>query len=114
MHRAGVLILLRDPSKRIAWQLRDDDPGVPTANSWGIFGGWIEPGESRRAAAIREVKEELSVELDPSQLDYLGVFEIYPEVNAYVYSYLILDGLREAVLHEGQAFAFLSAAEWKG
>jgi 8-oxo-dGTP pyrophosphatase MutT (NUDIX family) len=114
MGREGVLILLRDSSNRIAWQLRDDNSNVPAANSWGIFGGWIEPGESHKEAIIREMKEELSIVLDLSKLEYLGIYKIYPEVIAHIYTYLILDGLKSAILHEGQLYKFMSIKELLG
>lgn len=38
-------------------------------------GGKRESGESDEAALIREIREELSVELDPATLRLLGVFE---------------------------------------
>ncbi|ERS36079.1 hypothetical protein HMPREF1275_01045 [Propionibacterium sp. KPL1844] len=38
-------------------------------------GGKIEPGETARAAAVREVAEELRLQLDPSFLQPLGTFQ---------------------------------------
>lgn len=38
-------------------------------------GGKIEPGETARAAAVREVAEELRLQLDPSLLQPLGTFQ---------------------------------------
>lgn len=38
-------------------------------------GGKLEPGESARACAVREVREELGIELDPASLTQLGRFE---------------------------------------
>ncbi|WP_162621816.1 NUDIX hydrolase [Microbacterium suaedae] len=38
-------------------------------------GGKPDPGESAVEAAVREIREELSVELDPAQMRLLGVFE---------------------------------------
>jgi 8-oxo-dGTP diphosphatase len=39
-----------------------------------IPGGKREPGETDQAAVIREIKEELSVDLKPSTIKYLGTF----------------------------------------
>ena len=41
-------------------------------------GGKREPGESDSQAVIREVREELTVNLVPETLAYLGVFEAQP------------------------------------
>ena len=38
-------------------------------------GGKPEPGESALQAAVREIREELSVDLDPERMIFLGVFE---------------------------------------
>ncbi|WP_221585261.1 NUDIX domain-containing protein [Microbacterium sp. G2-8] len=38
-------------------------------------GGKPDPGESAVDAAIREIREELDVELDPTRMRLLGVFE---------------------------------------
>ena len=43
--------------------------------SYMQVGGKLEPGESARDAAVREVEEELGVSLDPAELVPLGEFE---------------------------------------
>ena len=44
-------------------------------DTYYLPGGKRETGESDHAALIREIKEELSVELRPETLTYLGQFE---------------------------------------
>lgn len=44
-------------------------------DTWYIPGGKREPGESDREALIREVREELSVELIPGTIQHYGTFE---------------------------------------
>jgi len=39
---------------------------------WGFFGGGIELGETPLIAVVREAKEELSIELLPEDIIYLG------------------------------------------
>lgn len=43
--------------------------------SYMQVGGKLEPGEEAWQAAVREVREELGVDLDPGQLDLLGQYE---------------------------------------
>lgn len=44
-------------------------------DTYYIPGGKREIGESDQEALIREIKEELSVELDGNTLDFIGIFE---------------------------------------
>jgi 8-oxo-dGTP diphosphatase len=44
-------------------------------DTWYFPGGKRDPGESDEQALIREIREELSVEVDPSTMKLYGVFE---------------------------------------
>jgi len=48
---------------RYVLQLRDDLPGVAARGMWGLFGGRIEAGEDPQDALVREIQEELCIEL---------------------------------------------------
>ena len=37
-------------------------------NDWDIPGGYVEPGETPRLACVREIKEELGIDVDLGQL----------------------------------------------
>lgn len=43
-------------------------------SSFMLVGGKLDPGESALSAAVREVAEELRLDLDPVQLHHLGRF----------------------------------------
>jgi len=64
--RMGVGVIVRDSSGRILLEKRSD------CGVWGLPGGRIEPGESIRQAAVREVKEETGLTVKITQL--LGVY----------------------------------------
>lgn len=60
----GVAAVLVTADDRYLLQLRDDRPGVMMRGYWGLFGGWVKPGEVAEAALIRELDEELSFHAD--------------------------------------------------
>lgn len=65
--RRTARVVLLDESGRILL-FSDTDPGVPDSRWWITPGGGIEPGESERVAAIREVAEETGLVLTDGQL----------------------------------------------
>lgn len=64
----------------------------PTNGSWvrpvmGIPKGGIEPGEDLREAALRELKEETGITVDPSQLEpSVQTVEVFNKQGKYQYS----------------------------
>ncbi len=83
MPREGIIVILEDSAGRILMQLRT---GPSYGGLWGLFGGWIEPGEARDAAALREIHEELCLTLDPSRLTYLCAYAV-PGIGAIAHLY---------------------------
>jgi len=62
VHRAAGILLIDDEKRMI---LQHRDAGAPThPNTWALFGGRIEDGESPEEGAIREIKEELGVKVE--------------------------------------------------
>jgi 8-oxo-dGTP pyrophosphatase MutT (NUDIX family) len=48
---------------RYVLQLRDNLPHIAAPGMWALFGGRIEANESAQQALVREIKEELGIEL---------------------------------------------------
>ncbi len=65
MDYAGVLL---EKEGKFLFQLRDCKPNISNPHKWGIFGGGIETGETPKIAAMRELKEELNLDVKGSQL----------------------------------------------
>ncbi len=63
------VFLVRDETVLLA---RRADTGFEDGN-YGPVGGHLEPGESVFAAAVRECREEVGVELEPTALEVVGV-----------------------------------------
>ena len=55
----AVAAIIVTPDRRFLMQLRDDKPGNWYPNSWNLFRGPIEPGETPASALLRELEEEL-------------------------------------------------------
>ena len=47
----------------------------PFKGRWALPGGHVDPGETSRAAAARELAEEAGVYAAPEELDQVGVFD---------------------------------------
>lgn len=66
-HGAKLAILVGD---KVVSILRDDIPGLDFAGHWDLPGGGREGGETPEACALRELREELGVTLQASDLDH--------------------------------------------
>ena len=62
--RRGARVLLLDDTDRILLA-RGHDVDQPERSWWFTIGGGVDPGESDLDAAVREVREETGIALDP-------------------------------------------------
>ncbi|WP_445442889.1 NUDIX hydrolase [Clavibacter sp. km1a] len=67
----GCQAVLVDAAGRILLQLRDDIPTIPFPGMWAIPGGMLEPAETPLACIVREIAEELGVEIAPADVTHL-------------------------------------------
>ena len=58
--RVGVGAFIQDPDRRLLLVRRRR---MPEADHWGLPGGKVDFGETVRAAVVREIAEELGVEI---------------------------------------------------
>src|SRR5690606_13053716 len=65
--RTSARAVLIDEQDRVLL-MRGNDPKVPEVSFWFTVGGGVEPGESLRAAAVREIHEETGYTADPAAL----------------------------------------------
>jgi ADP-ribose pyrophosphatase YjhB (NUDIX family) len=65
--RVGTAVLIRCGGALLLLRRR----GVRGVGAWGAPGGWIDPGEAPREAAVRELREETG--LQPQSMRFLAV-----------------------------------------
>ena len=89
MNHIATLIFI-NPESKILLYLRDLKPGIPFPGYWDLFGGHIEIGETPETALVREIKEELNIQLtnytfykkfNSNSINYSNVDLISPSAN---------------------------------
>ena len=109
IEREIACVILRDAAGNIAMQHRDNLPHIASPNEWCIFGGGVEDGETTAVAAIREIFEEINLELNDANLQPVGSFYHKPGRVFHIFCYET-DGLfASAKLGEGQDWGMFSA-----
>ena len=106
-------ILLFDRNGKLLIYLRDDKADIPFPNRWDFFGGHVEAGETPEAALVRELKEELDIELD--HWEFFRRYECL-QGDAYPNSKFIYHGAVDRLpenltLYEGQRLTSIAADE---
>lgn len=103
-------IIIENPQGKLLFQLRDNKKGLPHANKWSLFGGGIEPEESPVQAIVREVREELGLDIIPQNLRLLLRKKTKRE-RRYVFYYKLKENPARFKLREGQRFEFFKLKE---
>jgi 8-oxo-dGTP diphosphatase len=99
---------LVDPDGRVLLAKRP--PGKPLAGLWEFPGGKVEAGETPEAALIRELKEELDIEVPPKCLAPLSfASHSYPEFHLLMPLYVCRRWDGDISPMQGQQLAWVRA-----
>ncbi len=108
MGSTGTGILFVNRSNQVLLFLRDNIPTIPFPNRWDILGGHLEPGETPEQGAIREIKEEIGLDILHPQF-----FQIFRHDNLthYVFWEQADFEISAITLTEGQRLRWFSEQE---
>ena len=106
-------IILENDKGEILLYLRDNKPDIPFPNYWDLIGGHVEEGETPEEALLREVKEELDIDL--TDYTFYKKYECltgdaYENIK-YIYSGKINLPIEEVTLLEGVRPQYFSKSE---
>jgi 8-oxo-dGTP diphosphatase len=102
--------VLRDGEGRILIARRP--PGRPLAGLWEFPGGKVERGESPEHALVRELAEELGIDIAAVDLAPLTfASHAYPDFHLLMPLFLCKRWRGEVVPHEGQELAWVKPKE---
>jgi 8-oxo-dGTP diphosphatase len=109
-------IILENDKRELLLYLRDNKPGIPFPNHWDLIGGHLEDGETPEEALVREVKEELDIDLKEYTFykKYLCLTGDAYENIKYIYTGKINLPIEEITLLEGERPQYFSREEIPG
>jgi 8-oxo-dGTP diphosphatase len=108
MKRDGSSILFVNEQRQILLFLRDDLPHIPYPNTWDVPGGHVEEGETAAQCIVREMKEEMGLDLAKFELFSVKEFSDRIEHTFWKAADLNID---EISLQEGQCLKWFSEKE---
>jgi 8-oxo-dGTP diphosphatase len=112
MQKIAAIILENDNGEFLL-ALRDNKSCIPFPNHWALIGGHVEEGETPEEALIREVKEELDIEIRDYKFykEFLCLEGDAYENIKYIYTAKINIPVEEITLYEGQYARYFTKEE---
>jgi 8-oxo-dGTP diphosphatase len=106
-------IILENDRGELLLALRDNKSWIPFPNHWDLIGGHVEEGETPEEALVREVKEELDIDI--KDYAFFKKFECLTgdayENEKYIYSGKINLPIEEITLLEGERAQYFKREE---
>jgi 8-oxo-dGTP diphosphatase len=108
MKAAGSGVLFMNSRSEVLLLLRDDKPSIPFPNCWDIPGGMVDGGETPEECVVREMREEIGLEIPTPSL--FRVYE-HPERADYIFWQKRDLNVADIKLTEGQRLKWFSKSE---
>lgn len=108
MKRKGCSIIFVNDEGQVLLFLRDDIPEIPFPNMWDVPGGHLEPGETPENCIVREMREEIDLQLEDFKLFLVQEFDDRIEYTFWKKKNL---DISQITLHEGQCLRWFSKGE---
>ena len=100
----SVGIILKNIDNEFLLQHRDDKEGIAGRNMWSFFGGAIDRGETPDRAIVREIEEELCLDIN-GKMKFIKKLSI-GNSSCYIYEYLGRVQEDDLKQREGQGLGF--------
>ena len=112
MKKIAAIIFENDKGEFLLY-LRDNKPEIPFPDYWDLIGGHVEEGETPEDALVREVKEELDIDL--KEYSFFKIYDCltgdaYENIK-YIYTGKINIPIEEITLLEGVRPQYFSREE---
>ncbi|MEI8185394.1 MAG: NUDIX hydrolase [Chlorobiaceae bacterium] len=104
----GTSIIFYNSRHEVLLVLRDDIPTIVCPNMWDLPGGHVESGETPAECIVREMLEEIEVNVEGCELFRVYEFSDHTE---YVFAMKAEFDVQRMVLHEGQMLRWFSQRE---
>ena len=108
MRHVGTSIIFFNGRHEVLLVLRDDVPSIVCPNMWDLPGGHVENGETPEECIVREMMEEIEVNVEGCRL--FRVYE-FSDRTEHVFVMNAEFDVERMVLHEGQMLRWFSREE---
>jgi len=106
--RKGASIIFINDDEQVLLFLRDDKDSIPYPNMWDVPGGHVDPDESPETCIVREMKEEMDMDLTGHALVSIIEFDDRVEHTYWKKENLDIDAIN---LMEGQCLKWFIREE---
>ena len=114
---ASAAIILNEKNEFLL-QLRDSNSDIFFPNYWGLFGGAAKSGESLNDTIVREINEEISLEIKRfryfTKIQFDLGFMLKGKINRnYYFVHINSDEEKKIKINEGKEYKFFKEEELK-